>query len=75
MSEEKDEAQKWNILMASIRRAAHILNQDLEERDYPDFLNWNVARDMHKRLWNKVYARNTSKKKVVIRRTNASSFR
>ncbi len=53
----KDEVERWDILMKDIRRAAKAAKVPLTERDLPDFLNWPVARDMHNRLWAKVYGR------------------
>lgn len=49
------EEDKWEKLMASIRKAAHILNLDLTEQDYPDYLNWPVGTAMNKNLWARVY--------------------
>lgn len=52
-----NEQDKWELLMASIRRAANILGIDLTERAMPDYLNWFIGRDMSKRLWNRVKSR------------------
>ncbi len=55
MPEGMPEEEKWELLMASIRKAAHILKLDLTEQDLPDYLNWVVGRDLNKNLWARVY--------------------
>ena len=55
------EEEKWEKLMASIRKAAHILNIDLTEKDMPEYLNWPVGRDMNKRLWARVHRKRAGK--------------
>ena len=55
------EAEKWERLMASIRKAAHILNKDLDATGWPDYLNWKVASDMNEKLWAQVYAKRRKK--------------
>jgi len=50
-----DEVEKWEALLKSIMQASKILNIDLTEADMPDFLNWRVASDMHRKLWALVY--------------------
>ena len=52
-----DEFGKWEVMMSSIRKAAHILNIPFEEEDYPEYLNWKAGADMHKRIWAQVYAK------------------
>ncbi len=54
---QEKEVEKWEALMRSIRRAARILNLDLTEVDMPDYLNWEVASDIHQNLWSMVYQR------------------
>lgn len=50
-----DEGEQWEAMMASIRKAAKILNMDLTERDLPEYMNWVVGRHMHRNLWAQVY--------------------
>lgn len=50
------EHEKWERLMASIRRAAKLLGIDLTELDIPEYLNWFVAARMSRDLWAKVRA-------------------
>ena len=52
-----DIQEKWEALMASIRKAIHILNIDLTEADLPEYQNWYVGREMHQRLWALVYTK------------------
>lgn len=59
-----EEAEKWEALMASIRKAARILNRDLTERHIPDYLNWPAARQMSQRLWAEVADRRKVPTKV-----------
>lgn len=58
----REESKSWDILMASIHRAAHILGDTLFEEDMPDYGNWFVARRMHKDLWGLVYARSRKRR-------------
>lgn len=51
----KNPVEEWEALLKSIRRAAHVLGEDLTERDLPDYQNWFEAREMHKRLWARVH--------------------
>jgi len=46
--------EEWENLIKSIKKAAHRLNEDLTERDMPDYMNWFVAREMHRNLWARV---------------------
>ena len=55
--------EEWENLIKSIKKAAHRLNEDLTERDMPDYMNWFVAREMHRNLWARVRRKN---KKVRI---------
>ena len=55
------EEEKWEALIRSIKKAAHILGKTLNEEDMPDYLNWTVGRDMNERLWARVYSRNKDK--------------
>lgn len=57
-----DEQEKWEQLMASIRKAAKILNIDLTEADIPRYLDWRAASDMHKRLWDLIYRKRKEQK-------------
>jgi len=50
-----NEEDKWNALMRSIRKAARILNIDLSPEAMPEYMNWLVARTMHRYLWDQVY--------------------
>ena len=52
-----DEGEQWEAMMYSIRKAAKILNMDLTEEDLPEYMNWTVGRDMHYRIWAKVYSK------------------
>lgn len=61
------EEEKWEAIMRSIRKAAHILRMDLTERDMPDYLNWPVATDMNKRLWAMVYAKAEIERELGLR--------
>ena len=61
ISQGMSEEEKWEKLMASIRKAAHILNEDLTERDMPEYLNWPVGTDMNKRLWAQVHRKRAGK--------------
>jgi len=56
-----EEWEKWEALMASIRKAAKILNIEITEQDVPEYLNWSVGRAMHEDLWAQVYARGKRK--------------
>ena len=49
-----DTHEKWNALVRSIRKAAHILNLELTERDLPEYMNWFAGPKMNKRLWDLV---------------------
>jgi len=51
------EDEKWELLMASIRKAARILGIELTEKDMPEYLNWFVGRKMNEELWGRVYSR------------------
>lgn len=53
-----NEEDKWNALIRSIKKAARILSEDLEEIDMPEYLNWRVGTDMNQHLWNQVYLKN-----------------
>jgi len=50
-----DEDEEWNLLILSIKKAARILNINLDKEDIPEYLNWFAGRTMHKNLWNQVY--------------------
>jgi len=52
-----NEDEKWEALIKSIRKAAHILGKTLNEEDMPDYLNWFVGTKMNDNLWAQVYAR------------------
>ena len=52
-----DTHDKWQALMRSIRKAAHILNLDLTEKEWPEYQNWFVGVAVHKRLWDLVVLR------------------
>lgn len=65
----KNPEKEWEAIMHSIRKAAHILNEDLTERDMPEYQNWFVARDMHNNLWARVRSR---RKKGVMPYSNIS---
>ena len=56
-----NEREKWEALMRSIRKGAHILGRTLTERDMPDYLNWYVATDMNKRIWAEVHSKSQKK--------------
>lgn len=56
-----DEFDKWEELVKPIKQAAKILNIDLTEADLPEYLNWKVGADMHRKLWDKVYAKRKKK--------------
>lgn len=53
----RDKAEEWEQLMKSIRRAAKILGKDLSA-EWPDYGNWQYARDLWSKLWAQVYNRN-----------------
>ena len=55
------EEEKWEALIRSINKAAHILGKELTEKDVPEYLNWRVGTEMNHRLWSEVYARNKDK--------------
>lgn len=55
------EEEKWERLLHSIRKAAHILGREVAE---PDYLNWAVGRDMNDNLWAQVYAQNKTGKRL-----------
>jgi len=64
-----EEWEKWEALMASIRKAAKILGKELTEQDVPEYLNWYVGRAMHEDLWAQVYAK-TGKKELKSSRSS-----
>ena len=52
-----EEGEHWEDMMASIRKAAKILNMDLTEENMPEYMNWFVGRTIHRDLWARVYAK------------------
>ena len=53
----KDQDEQWENLIKSIRKAAGILGEDLNEKDLPDRYNFFAAREMREALWARVKAR------------------
>lgn len=45
------EADKWQAMMVSCRKACHILNIEFAE---PEYLNWKIGARYHDDLWGKV---------------------
>ncbi len=57
------EEDRWEILIQDIRRASLIIGMPITEAVMPDYMNWIVARDLHLKLWARIYFDN---KKAVI---------